>query len=74
MVMIEKDDVAKFELCSRLMDEGKYTDAPTQRSTNLSEFIVIMTSNLGSLEAAQETDPVKKKEIFSSTTTAGYNK
>jgi len=25
--MIEKDDVAIFELCSRLMDEGKYIDA-----------------------------------------------
>lgn len=33
--MIEKDDVATFELCSRLMDEGKYIDALHQAESIL---------------------------------------
>jgi len=33
--MIEKDDVAIFELCSRLMDEGKYIDALHQAESIL---------------------------------------
>lgn len=61
---IEKAHPEILDALLRMADEGKYTDASTGETVNISEFLLILTSNIGTREAADELDPIQKEKII----------
>ena len=60
---VEKAHEEVLDIVLRMLDEGKYTDASTQQEVSVSEFAIIMTSNLGTKRIGNESDPDKIEEI-----------
>jgi len=60
---MEKADNEVLDVLLRIAAEGQFDDSSTQETISLSEFVVILTSNLGTKEAMNVSDPLQKKEI-----------
>jgi ATP-dependent Clp protease ATP-binding subunit ClpB len=76
ILLLDEIDKAHPEILDSLLqmaDEGQYRDNSTGETISVSEFMLIMTSNLGTREAAGEQDISRKNEIIK-TAIKGYLK
>jgi hypothetical protein len=60
---IEKAHPEVLDSLLQMADEGQYRDNSTGETVSVSEFMLIMTSNLGTREAAGEQDASRKEKI-----------